>query len=490
MKLLSGDGGGAPDGSAQRAILLGSAADIRDVVRRGRANASLEVRFVAAAPKEAAGATIAGLPVVAAASEFMRGDAMAVHANLLVLATRPTSREASRRLLDRSLRMGLAVRVAEMRGENGLVLRPMTLNDMIGAPIGATDWARVRAVMAGKRILVTGGAGSIGGELSRRIATLEPAHLSIIDNSELNLFQLESDLADHRDLASRSLRYCDVRDADAVRRAILAEKPDIVFHAAAMKHVPLVEENACEGVLTNVLGGRNVADAAGRLGAHLVFVSTDKAANPVSVMGATKRLVELYLQALDRSAPSGGPRRLTARLGNVLGSAGSVAPLFERQIGAGGPLTVTDPEVVRFFITIEQSADFLLQATAVGLDMDHVRGAVHVLEMGEPLRVVDLARDMIRLHGLEPDRDVSISFVGLRPGEKLREELTADDEWVEATISPGVKAVDSPPVSLPDVLRRLDRVITAARAGADDVVRAVVHDMVATKRDERARAAS
>jgi O-antigen biosynthesis protein WbqV len=206
-------------------------------------------------------------------------------------------------------------------------------------------------------------------------------------------------------------------------------------------------------------------------------------------MGATKRLMELYLQALDRASLPGGPRRLTARLGNVLGSAGSVAPLFERQISAGGPLTVTDPEVARFFITIEQSADFLLQATAVGLDMHHMRGVVHILEMGEPLRVVDLARDMIRLYGLEPDRDVPISFVGLRPGEKLREELTADDEWVEATISAGVKAVDSPPVSLPDMCRRLDRVVAAARSGSDDAVRAIIHDMVATKESERVRAA-
>jgi O-antigen biosynthesis protein WbqV len=385
--------------------------------------------------------------------------------------------------------MGLAVRVAELRGEDALALRPMTLNDMIGASVEEVDWARVRAAMAGRRILVTGGAGSIGGELSRRLATLEPAHLSIIDNSELNLFHLESDLADQRDLASWSLRYCDVRDADAVRRAVALASPDLVFHAAAMKHVPLVEENACEGVFTNVHGGRNVADAAGRAGAHLVFVSTDKAANPVSVMGATKRLMELYLQALDRASLPGGPRRLTARLGNVLGSAGSVAPLFERQISAGGPLTVTDPEVARFFITIEQSADFLLQATAVGLDMHHMRGVVHILEMGEPLRVVDLARDMIRLYGLEPDRDVPISFVGLRPGEKLREELTADDEWVEATISAGVKAVDSPPVSLPDMCRRLDRVVAAARSGSDDAVRAIIHDMVATKESERVRAA-
>ncbi|MGE3142199.1 MAG: polysaccharide biosynthesis protein [Hyphomonadaceae bacterium] len=371
----------------------------------------------------------------------------------------------------------MRVRIAKFGADGQVQLRPMALEDVIGAAGDGPDLDLVRSVITGRRVLVTGGAGSIGGELTRKLAALGPARLSVIDNSEFNIFQLEQELAALDGAPERSLRYADIRDSAAILRIVEAEQPDLIFHAAAMKHVPLVEQNPCEGVLTNVLGVRNVAEAAARVGAHFVFVSTDKAANPVSVMGATKRLGEIFCQALDREAPAGGPRRLTVRLGNVLGSAGSVAPLFEKQLAQGGPLTITHPDVARYFITISQAADCLLQAAAVGL-ADETRGAVFVLEMGEPVSVLHLAQDLIRLSGRRPE-DIGVRVIGLRPGEKLREELIADDEVATPTISADVKAVSSAMVTLGDIALRFERVIAAARAGSDENVRRVVHAMIA-----------
>lgn len=410
-------------------------------------------------------------PAALTQAEFLGGEWRAGAAACVRIARAPETRGQAHALLAAAAAGGVRVEI----GEN-TAARAMEIGDLIGGRINAVDWDRIRAAIAGMRVLVTGGAGSIGGELSRRLAALAPARLAVFDNSEYNISVLEQDLARRADAPPLAIRFGDIRDAEAVKRFFEREKPDIVFHAAAMKHVPIVEANPCEGALTNVLGAKNVADACERAGAHLVFVSTDKAANPMSVMGATKRLIELYCQALDRE--SAGPRRLVARLGNVLGSAGSVTPLFERQLAAGGPLTVTHPDVVRYFITIGQAADFLLQAAAVGID-GGARGAAMILDMGEPVPVVELARDMIRLKGLQPGRDVAIEFVGLRPGEKLREEMTGNDETLEATISSGVTAARSPHVALAEQQRRIDQIVAAARMGADEAVRRLTHDACA-----------
>lgn len=479
MTRRSGDGRPAPSRPRLRAVLLGASVDISAVATGLKRHAAVQLKWVGAAPTDAGAPE--GVPVLAAASEFLAGAPSAGRFDAIVVATAPATRDIARALVECASRRGVRVLMAERSGARGAyALRPMVLSDVIGPRLGDLDCARARAPVAGQRVLVTGGAGSIGGELVRRIATLGPAHIAVLDNSEFNLFTIEQDLRDAPGTFSRAIRYCDIRDADAVRRAILAERPDIVFHAAAMKHVPIVEQNPCEGVLTNVLGARNVADAVECAGGHLVFVSTDKAVNPANVMGATKRLMEIYFQALDRAAPPGGPRRLVARLGNVLGSAGSVAPLFERQIAQGGPVTITDPDVQRYFITIGQAADFLLEAAAVGLAADDVRGAAHVLEMGAPIRIQDLAEDMIRLAGLAPGREIEVRHIGLRQGEKLREELIADDEEEAATASPGVSVALSPAPPLAEVARRLERVIAAARAGADDHVRALVRDLAAS----------
>jgi len=277
-----------------------------------------------------------------------------------------------------------------------------------------------------------------------------------------------------------------------VMRLFAEERPDLVFHAAALKHVPLVELNPAEGIRTNVAGTRNVADAASRFGAAaFVQVSSDKAVNPTSVMGASKRLAELYVQALDVAPPGarapeagaagrgGETRFMTIRFGNVLGSSGSVIPLFERQLARGGPITVTHPEIKRYFMTIREAVELTLQASAYGLGRDKERGMILVLDMGEPVRVIDVARQIIRLAGLEPDRDVRIDIVGLRPGEKLFEELFDAGERRLPAVAPGILGAVSTPLLLERLTAGLDEL--AAAADRDDLpaMRAAVAGLVA-----------
>ena len=360
-------------------------------------------------------------------------------------------------------------------------MRPLRLDDLMGRPLGEVDWVGIRGAIAGKRVLITGGGGSIGSELARRVSALAPQRLTLLDSSEFNLFKMSLDLP------SAALALADVRDAASMRRWFARERPDVVFHAAALKQVPLVEAFASEGVLTNVSGLRNVVEAAHAVGADVIFVSTDKAVEPSGLMGASKRLGELYCQALDRR---GGKRAIPVRLGNVLGSAGSVAPVFERQIAAGGPLTVTDAEVTRFFMSIPQAADALLQAGAAGLAAGTLRGAALAIDMGEALPIVELARDMIRLEGLRPDIDVPIVFTGLRPGEKLHERLVASDEWREPDPASGVIAAASAPRGLAEMHAVMERLILLAREGADEAVAAELFAALAQDAPVQERAAA
>jgi O-antigen biosynthesis protein WbqV len=352
------------------------------------------------------------------------------------------------------------------------------LDDLIGHPLGDVDFARIREVIGSKRVLITGGGGSIGSELARRIATLEPARLTLLDSSEHNLYKIGLELPDAVTVLA------DIRDASAIRRWFAKERPEIVFHTAALKQVPLVEAFPCEGVLTNICGLQHVAEAARAVAADMIFVSTDKAVEPSGMMGASKRLGEIYCQALDREGPG---RAVPVRLGNVLGSAGSVSPIFEAQLAEGGPLTVTDPQVTRFFLSIPQAADALLQAAAVGLAADP-RGSALVIEMGEALPVVELAREAIRLEGLRPDVDVPIVFKGLRPGEKMHELLVAADEWRETSPAPGVIAVASHARPLDDVLETIAKLAALAREGDNAKIAAALFAAIgAEESDARIR---
>lgn len=357
-------------------------------------------------------------------------------------------------------------------------LEAITLDDLLGRPPVNLELSRMRDLVAGRVVIVTGAGGSIGSEITRQVAAYGPLRLVLVDNGEFNLYRIDGEIAQKNPSLARRSVLLDVRDRDAVFRLLNDQKPAIVFHAAALKHVPLVEANVAEGVLTNVVGTRNVADAAAAAGAQaMVMISTDKAIRPTSVMGATKRVAELHCQALDVE-PGQATRFITVRFGNVLGSTGSVVPLFERQIRAGGPVTVTHPDMRRYFMTIREATELVLQAAAHGLATDTDRGRIFVLDMGEPVKIIDLARTMIALAGRRPDIDIPIAFTGLRPGEKLFEELFDENESTEATATEGV-FVASPRLHDRDATScAINRIEQAAKAGDGALIRSLLQEIV------------
>jgi O-antigen biosynthesis protein WbqV len=295
----------------------------------------------------------------------------------------------------------------------------------------------VAAMIKDRRVLVTGAGGSIGSELCRQIALLEPEELIIVDFGEFNLYSIDKELSEKFPNLARRTALLDVRDTEMISFWFNEVRPEIVFHAAALKHVPLIEYHPMEGVKTNVLGTIHVAEACLKHGVSaMVTISTDKAVNPSNVMGATKRLAESYCQGLDQlSRHQHGTHFVTVRFGNVLGSAGSVVPLFQRQIESGGPVTITHPDIKRYFMTIPEAITLVLQAGARGMRPDSRRGGIYVLDMGQPVKIIDLARQMIQLSGLRPEVDIPIKFIGLRPGEKLYEEVVHNDESLVASES-------------------------------------------------------
>lgn len=300
--------------------------------------------------------------------------------------------------------------------------RPIELSDLLGRPETRFDVLGVTQFIEGRTVLLTGAGGSIGSELARQIASYNPRTLVLADMSEHFLYEIDMELREKFPEIRLIARIADIRDANRIEQLFSKHKPHIVFHAAAIKHVPLAEQNIAETIKTNVLGTRNCALAAIRHNASIfVMISTDKAVNPTNVMGASKRAAETYCQALDLQDQ--GTRFKTVRFGNVLGSNGSVVPRFAAQIAKGGPVTVTHPNIVRFFMTIPEAVRLVLQASALGASSALERGRILVLDMGEPVRIADLAERMIRLAGFRPGVDIKIEYTGLRPGEKLYEEL-------------------------------------------------------------------
>lgn len=320
--------------------------------------------------------------------------------------------------------------------------QPIALEDLLGRPEIVLNREEISKLIAGRRVLVTGAGGSIGSELVRQIAALKPQHLSLIELSEFNLYKIEMEVTEgFPDISKRAI-IADVRDSNRLVQVFREERPDIVFHAAAIKHVPLAEDNAREAILTNVIGTRLVADCAAKSGVMAVVqISTDKAVNPTNVMGATKRLAEKYCQALDVNSQQ--TRFMTVRFGNVLGSTGSVVPRFQEQLSNGGPITVTHPDITRYFMTIREAVELVLQASAFGLRPGEVRGKILVLDMGNPVKITDLARQMIRLAGMKPGEDIKIVYTGLRPGEKLYEELFSSEEEIMPSAADGVQLAKS-----------------------------------------------
>jgi O-antigen biosynthesis protein WbqV len=388
-------------------------------------------------------------------------------------------------VLMRARRLGLIVsRLPSLESGDAPRLTNVAVEDLLLRASENIDYARLEALVKNKAVIVTGGGGSIGSEICDRIATFGAARLLVIENSEPALYAVTEALAARETCAIIEGRIADIRDRERILRLMSEFKPDIVFHAAALKHVPILERDWSEGVKTNIFGSVNVADAALAAGAEaMVMISTDKAIEPVSMLGLTKRFAEMYCQALDRDLSSqlgGKPRMrlISVRFGNVLASNGSVVPKFKAQIEAGGPVTVTHPDMVRYFMTIREACDLVLTAATHALTPARPDVSVYVLNMGQPVKIVELAERMIRLSGLQPGHDVEIVFTGMRPGERLNEILFATEEpTVEIGIA-GIMAAkpNEPPMQ---ALRKWIAALEQAIARDDRAtIRAVLKDAV------------
>ena len=403
-------------------------------------------------------------------------------------------------LLEQAERLGLTLsrmpRLTDFQsgGKDGgkMEVQPVEVEDLLGRPQQVLDREAMRDLISGRRVLITGAGGTIGSELARQIAALAPAHVSLLDNGEHALYRIDLEFAENWPELSRRAILGDVRDAERLAVVFQRERPDLVFHAAAFKHVPMVEENPNEGVLTNVMGTANVARACQSADVKvMVQISTDKAVNPTSVMGASKRIAEMICQGLSLS--SSACRFVTVRFGNVLGSTGSVVPLFQRQLARGGPLTVTDPGVTRYFMTTREAVELVLQATAAAPSGDE-EGKIFVLDMGNPVRILDLARQMIRLAGLTPEVDIPIVFTGLRPGEKLFEELLHDGEAPQPTPLAGVNLAAPRVIDHELLTAQVDKLAAAATARDTGqtlaLIRHLVPEMAASTGDPVAQKAT
>lgn len=424
-------------------LLIGRAADV-EVFLRGIESGAVKRLWPAGILSPAMsdrGQTIRGVPVLGGIDDLPNvADDFAGRGRpierLVMTPSAFTAEAQPESVLMRARKLGLTVsRLPSLEESRDTPqLAPVAVEDLLLRPSVKIDYARLETFVCGKSIVVTGGGGSIGYEICDRVVTFGAARLLVIENSEPALHAAMEKLSTKVTDAVIDGRIADVRDRERIHALMLAFKPDAVFHAAALKHVPILERDWGEGVKTNIFGSVNVADAALASGADaMVMISTDKAIEPVSMLGLTKRFAEMYCQALDGDAITGkdgkSPMRLiSVRFGNVLASNGSVVPKFKAQIEAGGPVTVTHPDMVRYFMTIREACDLVVTAATHALHAQHADASVYVLSMGQPVKIVDLADRMIRLSGLQPGYDIDIVFTGVRPGERLHEILFAKEE--------------------------------------------------------------
>ena len=477
---------------ASPTLLVGRAADA-EILLRGIESGAVKriwpVGLLSPSPADR-GQMIRNIPVLGGIddiedviSDFARRNKPILRVVMTPSAFDPEARPES--VLMRARRHGLIVsRLPSLESGDAPRLTTVAVEDLLLRPSEKIDYSRLEALVKNKAVIVTGGGGSIGSEICERVVTFGAARLLVIENSEPALYAVTEALAAHESSAAIEGRIADIRDRDRILHLMKEFKPDIVFHAAALKHVPILERDWSEGVKTNIFGSINVADAALAAGAEaMVMISTDKAIEPVSMLGLTKRFAEMYCQALDhdptcQSGSKPRTRLISVRFGNVLASNGSVVPKFKAQIEAGGPVTVTHPDMVRFFMTIREACDLVLTAATHSLTPVRPDVSVYVLNMGQPVKIVDLAERMIRLSGLQPGHDIDIVFTGMRPGERLNEILFASEE---PTIEIGIAGVmaakpNQPPMPM---LRQWIEALEEAIAKDDRAtIRAVLKDAV------------
>ncbi len=423
----------------QRIAIFGAGDSAEQLMREIDRNPSMQQRVVALFDDDASlrGTRVQGVTVIGPTEDFI--DFAAVrNVDEVIIATPRASGADIQRMVAVCRQAGTSFRVLPAIGDllDGRVswskLREVDIHDILGRQPVELNEESLSGLLGGKTVLITGGGGSIGSELVRQIALWSPRRILALDQAENPIFELQKSLKEAGITTHVVPIIADVCDEDRIEAIFQRWMPHVVLHAAAHKHVPLMEENPAEAARNNVFGTRGIARAAGRHKAsHFVMISTDKAVNPTSVMGCTKRLAELVVQELTHEYPD--TRFVSVRFGNVLGSRGSVVPIFKKQIAKGGPVTVTHPDMMRYFMTIPEASRLVLEAAGMGEG-----GEVFILDMGEPIRIVDMARELIRLSGLEPDVDIKIEFTGTRPGEKLFEELALEGEGAEKTHHPKV----------------------------------------------------
>lgn len=452
----------------RRTLLIGAGVTANRLVTELRPNASLNLLPIGYLDDDAAkqGAHLQGLPVLGRIDELdpilttERVEEVIIAAKL----SGSVIRQIHRICETRGIPCKTVPPLTEMlsRPDIGKSLRKLSLEDLLGRDVVRLETAGIRKALEHRTILVTGAGGSIGSEVCRQLLDYDPKQIILFERAETPLYEIDYELRkltlERRLNVQISCVIGDIRYPEMLRQVFRENEVHTVFHCAAYKHVPMMELHPDEAVKNNVIGTINVADAARDAGVErFVMISTDKAVNPANVMGATKRIAEIYVQNLARATDT---RFITVRFGNVLGSNGSVIPLFQKQIEAGGPVTVTHPDIIRYFMTIKEAAGLVIQAGVMGQG-----GEIFLLDMGEPVKIKDLAEDMIRFAGLVPHQDIQIHYVGLRPGEKLYEELLLAEEGIEATRHEKIHIANSRIMHLPTLLAKIKELEDAANRG-------------------------
>ena len=447
----------------KRLLIIGAGDAGEKILRELHGNPRLKydvVGFVDDDPKKH-GMHIHGVPVLGDIDQLL--DLTSEHeVDEVLIAIASATRKEMRRIVDLCKETGLKYRIIPGMGEliDGRLtvksIRDVAYEDLMGREAVQLEMEKIGEYLKNKTILVTGAGGSIGSELCRQIARFFPKNLILLDRTENNLYQIEVELRWEFPYLQCSPILGNVMNRETLKRIFLRYRPDVVFHAAAYKHVPIMELNPWETIFTNIKGTHSLLEVVKEFEAdRFVLVSTDKAVRPSNVMGASKRIAELLTQCYNNNF---NPTRfMSVRFGNVIGSSGSVIPLFKGQIEKGGPVTVTHPEVTRYFMTISEAAQLILQAGAMGEG-----GEIFILDMGSPVKILDMARDLIRLSGFEPDEDIEIKFIGLRPGEKLYEELISEGEGISPTSHEKISVLSKPPCDLNWLKTKIDELTTLA----------------------------